>query len=93
MQILSIFSEVTTRKTKWPRFLAYPVELWPSKQELVIFYFSESVTYLCDFYRETLRVSAVFAVGQCLSVRPSVCLSTMFQKAEYIVKYLGPVAP
>jgi len=32
-----------------------------------------SVFQYDDFYRATLCVSAVLAVGRCLSVRPSVC--------------------
>ena len=45
---------------------------------------------LVSFYRTTLCISVVFAVGQCLSVRQSVChVGDCTQMAEGIVKLLS----
>ena len=47
------------------------------------------LSFLSSFYRATLCISAVFAVGRCLSVRPSVTLVHCIQTAEDIVKLLS----
>jgi len=44
---------------------------------------------MTDFYRATLCVSPVFAVGRCLSVRPSVTFVYCIQTAEDILNLLS----
>jgi len=45
--------------------------------------FINGLTVMCDFYRATLCVSAVFAVDRCLSVRPSVCHVRAFSPDDW----------